>query len=165
MKAAAAEAHAWLMYKAATDVTPWWPDSQWVRAHPANYHADRFKWEMPNYFGVDARGIALSQYFCPTAKLGTGSFYFGTFHDNSGKPLEGGTTYRLHVPANVPVREFWSVTVYSLKTSSFFLNSTRLTLGSLDKDLQKNADGTVDIYFGPKPPAGQAVQLALHPAR
>jgi hypothetical protein len=38
-----------------------------------------FKWEMPTYFGVDARGVALSQYFCPTAKLGTGSFYFGTF--------------------------------------------------------------------------------------
>jgi len=54
----------------------------------------------------DARGIALSQYFCPTAKLGTGSFYFGTFHDHSGKPLEGQKTYRLHVPANVPVAIF-----------------------------------------------------------
>jgi len=53
------------------------------------------------------------------------------------------------------VREFWSATVYSLKTSSFFLNATRPTLGSLDKELRKNADGTVDIYFGPKPPAGQ----------
>ena len=114
------------------------------------------KWEMPNYFGVDARGIALSQYFCPTEKLGTGSFYFGAFHDRSGKPLEGQKTYRLHVPANVPVREFWSATVYRLKTSSFFLNAERLTLGSLDKDLRKNADGTVDIYFGPKPPTGQA---------
>jgi hypothetical protein len=71
-------------------------------------------------------------------------------------PLEGGKNYRLHVPANVPVREFWSATVYSLKTSSFFLHAERLTLGSLDKDLRKNADGTVDIYFGPKPPAGQA---------
>jgi hypothetical protein len=28
-------------------------------------------------------------------------------------------------------------------------------LGSLDKGLQKNADGTVDLYFGPKPPAGK----------
>ncbi len=52
------------------------------------------------------------------------------------------------------MREFWSVTVYSLETSSFILNATRLTLGSLDKELQKNADGTVDLYFGPKPPAG-----------
>ena len=110
---------------------------------------------MPNYFGVDARAIALSQYFCPTAKLGTGSFYFAAFHDSNGRPLEGGSTYRLHVPANVPVREFWSITVYSLKTSSFFPNSTRLTLGSLDKELRKNSDGSVDIYIGPNPPAGQ----------
>ena len=51
-------------------------------------------------------------------------------------------------------REFWSATVYSLKTSSFFLNATRLTLSSLDKDVRKNADGTVDIYFGPQPSAG-----------
>ena len=35
------------------------------------------------------------------------------------------------------MREFWSVTVYSLETSSFFLNASRLTLGSLDKELQK----------------------------
>ena len=67
----------------------------------------------------------------------------------------GDNTYRLHIPEGVPVREFWSITVYSLETSSFFLNSERLTLGSLDKDLRKNADGSVDIYFGPKSPAGQ----------
>ncbi|MCS3894316.1 hypothetical protein M2171_003449 [Bradyrhizobium japonicum USDA 38] len=156
LKAAAAEAHAWLMDKAATDVTPWWPDSQWCVPSPPITVPTEFKWETPNYFGVDARAIALSQYFCPTAKLGTGSFYFASFHDRYGKPLEGASDYRLHVPANVPVREFWSATVYSLKTSSFFLNATRLTLGSLDKELRKNADGTVDIYFGPKPPAGQA---------
>ena len=54
------------------------------------------------------------------------------------------------------MQQFWSATVYSLKTSSFFLNAERLTLGSLDKDLRKNADGTVDIYFGPNPPSGQA---------
>jgi Protein of unknown function (DUF1214) len=53
------------------------------------------------------------------------------------------------------VREFWSVTVYSLETSSFFRNAPNLTLGSLDKGLTKNADGSVDIYFGPKPPAGK----------
>ena len=155
MKAAAAEAHAWLMDKATTDVTPWWPDSQWVVPTPPITLPTALKWETPNYFGVDSRGIAFSQYFCPTAKLGTGSFYFATFHDHSGNPLEGGSNYRLHVPADVPVREFWSVTVYSLTTSSFFLNATRLTLSSLDKELRKNADGSVDIYFGPTPPAGQ----------
>jgi hypothetical protein len=92
-----------------------------------------FKWEMPTYFGVDARGIGLSQYFCPVARLGTGSFYYGTFHDHDGRLLERGNNYRLHVPAEVPVREFWSITLYSLETPSFFLNAPRVTLGSLDK--------------------------------
>jgi hypothetical protein len=62
------------------------------------------------------------------------------------------------------VREFWSFTVYSLETSSFFLNSTRLTLSSLDKELHKNADGSVDIYIGPKPPAGQESNGLYTPA-
>jgi len=155
LNSAAKEAHAWLMDKATTDMTPWWTESQWGVPTPPITMPTAFHWEVPNYFDVDSRAIALSQYFCPTAKLGTGSFYFATFHDHSGSPLEGGNNYRLHVPAEVPVREFWSVTVYSLETSSFFLHATRLTLGSLDKELQKNADGTVDVYFGPKPPAGQ----------
>jgi hypothetical protein len=155
LKEAAAEALAWLMDKAATDTTPWWPGSQWVVPTPPITMPTEFHWEVANYFDVDSRGIALAQYFCPTAKLGTGSFYFGTFHDHNGNPLQGEKVYRLHVPANVPVREFWSITVYSLETSSFFLNSTRLTLGSLDKELRKNADGSADIYIGPKPPAGQ----------
>ena len=155
LDSAAKEALAWLMDKAATDVTPWWPDSQWCLPSPPSTVPTMFKWELPNYFDVDGRGIGLSQYFCPTAKLGTGSFYFGTFHDHSGNPLEGGNNYKLHVPAGVPVRQFWSITVYSLKTSSFFLHAPNLTLGSLDKDLKKNADGTVDIYFGPKAPTGQ----------
>jgi hypothetical protein len=163
LKAAAEEAHAWLMDKAATDVTPWWLDSQWVVPSPPITMKTEFKWDMPDYFGVDARAIALSQYFCPTAKLGTGSFYFGSFHDHSGRPLRGGNTYRLHVPPNVPVREFWSVTVYSLETSSFFLNSERLTLGSLDKDLKRNDDGSVDIYIGPKAPDGEQANWLYTP--
>ncbi len=164
LKSAAAEAQAWLMEAVTTGDTPWWPDSQWVVPTPPITIETGFKWALPNYFGVDARAIALFQYFCPTAKVGTGSFYFGSFHDHSGKPLEGGSNYRLHVPANVPVREFWSITVYSLKTSSFFLNSPRLTLGSLDTDLKKNADGSVDIYIGPKPPAGLESNWLFTPA-
>ena len=40
LNSAAKEALAWLMDKAATDMTPWWPDSQWVHTDPAHYHAD-----------------------------------------------------------------------------------------------------------------------------
>jgi hypothetical protein len=92
LKEAAAEAHAWLVEKAATDTTPWWPGSQWVVPTPPITMPTEFHWQVPNYFDVDSRAIALSQYFCPTAKLGTGSFYFGSFHDHSGSPLEGAVT-------------------------------------------------------------------------
>jgi len=154
LKTAATQTHEWLMEKAATDITPWWPGSQWVVPSPPITMPSGFKWQTPNYFDVDSRAIGLSQYFCPTARLGTGSFYFGSFHDSHDSPLLGEDNYRLHVAAGVPVREFWSITVYSLATSSFFLHSTHLTLGSLDRELQKNADGSVDIYIGPKAPAG-----------
>ena len=61
----------------------------------------------------------------------------------------------MHVSANVPVKEFWSFTVYDMATSALFRNSDRLVVSSLSKDLQKNPDGSVDIYFGPKAPAGK----------
>jgi hypothetical protein len=155
LKAAAAEAQAWLINGLVTTSKPWWPDSQWSIPGGSLIGIEtQAHWEVPNYFDVDARGIAFSTYFCPPAKTGSGSFYLNTFKDSSGNPLEGGNNYRLHVSAEVPVREFWSVTVYSLETSSFFLNATRLTLGSLDKELRKNAGGSVDLYFGPKPPKG-----------
>ena len=41
LKAAADEAHTWLMYKATTDTTPWWPGSQWVVPFPTHYNPDR----------------------------------------------------------------------------------------------------------------------------
>ena len=67
----------------------WWPGSQWVVPSPPITIPTGFKWRTPNYFGVDSRAIALSQYFCPTEKLGSGSFYLGTFHDHRGNSLVG----------------------------------------------------------------------------
>jgi hypothetical protein len=56
----------------------------------------------------------------------------------------GENTYRVHVPPNVPMSEFWALTVYGQKTAALFRDTTRLTLGSLDKGVRKNADGSVD---------------------
>jgi hypothetical protein len=156
LKSAAAEAQAWLINGLVTTSKPWWPGSQWSIPGGSLIGIEtQAHWEVPAFYDVDARGIAFSTYFCPPEKTGTGSFYLNTFKDNAGSPLEGTNNYRLHISPGVPVREFWSVTVYSLETSSFFFNAERLTLGSLDKELKKNADGSVDLYFGPKPPVGK----------
>jgi hypothetical protein len=61
------------------------------------------------------------------------------------------------------VREFWALTVYDQETAALFRESTRLTVGSLDKDLRKNDDGSVDIYIGPKAPAGQEANWLYTP--
>ena len=63
--------------------------------------------------------------------------------------------YTLTMPANVPVKQFWALTAYDLKTAAFIREMPSAGISSLDKALQVNSDGTVDIYIGPKPPNGK----------
>ena len=163
LKAAATEAHAWLINGITTTFERYYPDGKWVIPTSPIAVKTEFLWEVPNYFDVDARGITLASFFGPVAKLGAGSFYLSTYHDKSGAPLLGGNSYSLHVPANVPASEFWAVTVYDLETEAFFLNSTHLTVDSLDKSVRKNADGSVDIYVGPKAPVGKEANWIYTP--
>jgi len=155
LKSAATEAHAWLLAQMPAFTTEWWPGSQWKVPVSAIAVKTEFKWAVADYFDVDSRGIGFSSFFLPPAKLGAGSFYLGANLDGSGQPLRGENTYRLHVPANVPVSQFWALTIYDSDTSALFLNMRRPTLDSLDRGLHKNADGSVDIYLGPKAPEGE----------
>lgn len=154
LKAAAAEAQAWLIEGIISTCPAYWPDSKWNIPAPPIGIKTEFLWEVPNYFDVDARGITLASFFGPVAKLGAGSFYLNTYFDKAGGRLTGENTYRLHVPPNVPAKDFWAVTAYAQETAAFFRDTTHLTVDSLDKTVRKNADGSVDIYVGPKAPAG-----------
>jgi len=87
------------------------------------------------------------------AKPGTGGLYMQTFKDKDGEMLIGSNTYRLHVPADVPVEQFWQIPVYDLSTRSMINNGQRSTITGTD-DLRRNGDGSADIYFGPRAPAG-----------
>jgi len=166
LKSAAQEAQAWLVEGLARVSTErLWPDSKWVLPVPPIATKTLFKWEVANHFDVDSRGIGLASFFLPPATLGKGSFYLGCFVDANDKPLRGENTYRIRVPANAPVREFWALTVYDKETDAIFRESTRLTVGSLDKDLRKNSDGSVDIYIGPKVPAGWEANWIYTPPR
>jgi len=62
----------------------------------------------------------------------------------------------VRVPKDVPARQFWSLTVYERATWAFINNPLdRAGLGSFNMDqMQKNADGSVDVYIGPKAPFG-----------
>ena len=78
-----------------------------------------------------------------------------TIRDKDGQPFDGAANYRLTVPANAPVKLYWSATVYDRETHALIRNLSPSSRSSNTPDLQKNADGSVDVYFGPKAPEGK----------
>ena len=88
--------------------------------------------------------------------LGGGTFYLTGLRDSKGDLYNGKDTYKLNVPKYVPAKDFWSVIVYSMKTKGFVQNAERVGLSSRNVDtMQVNKDGSYDIYFAPKAPAGK----------
>ena len=75
--------------------------------------------------------------------------------DSEGRALDGARNYRLNVPANTPVKQHWSSTVYDRATHALIRDVPRPSRSSQSPGLQNNPDGSVDVYFGPKAPAGQ----------
>ena len=70
--------------------------------------------------------------------------------------MDGSRAYRLHLPPNVPAKAFWAVTVYDSQTRSMLqVSNLYPTLGSQTEGLEKNADGSYEIYFSPKAPKGK----------
>lgn len=89
---------------------------------------------------------------------GKGQVYMTTKRDNLGNLIRADKTYKLHVPKDVPVAQFWSLSLYSENTRRNYDNGgTEITSASLDskmEQLQYNDDGSVDLYIGPKAPEG-----------
>jgi len=87
------------------------------------------------------------------AMPGIGSQYAAANFDKDGNPFDGAKAYRLHVPANVPAKDFWSVVVYDTQTRSMLQTDQQFPSLSSEKNLKKNADGSTDIVFSPERPA------------
>ena len=91
-----------------------------------------------------------------TQIAGEGSTYPWTATDADNNPLDGGKSYKLRLPPNIPVKTFWSVIVYDSQTRSMLQTDARFpSVSSQNKSVQSNPDGSVDVYFGPKAPAGR----------
>lgn len=88
--------------------------------------------------------------------LGKGSQYAFGDKDKNGNYLHGDKNYKLNIPANVPAKDFWSVVAYDPQTRSQLQTSQKFPSKNNKKSaLVENADGSVDLYFGPKPPKGK----------
>jgi hypothetical protein len=69
-----------------------------------------------------------------------------TYRSFNPKENDGKTIYRLHVPADVPVDGFWSISRYNAK--GFFEPNTQNAYSINNLTAKKASDGSVDIQFG-----------------
>jgi hypothetical protein len=154
---AAREAHAWLVdrYEASL-ASPYYEGGHWARPGSRDLlEGQATFFANPDAYPVDIRGVTFSYAYFTPKHLGAGSSYLLTIADKDGRLLDGGTIYRLTVPTNPPVKQYWSATVYDRATHAPIRNARWPSRSSQTPGLQNNADGSVDVYFGPRAPLGK----------
>jgi len=132
-----------------------YPDRHWERVFIGGY-----KFERDGARLLDARtlfhyGAIVVTPAMEAKMVGVGSQYLGTYKDASGAYLDGGQHYRLRLPAGIPAKDFWSVTVYDAETRSLLQNGQPKPSISTYDQPDVNPDGSVDISFGPGAPKGK----------
>jgi hypothetical protein len=156
LTAGAREAHELLESRYESVFVPFFKSSRWALPVPQDYSkAVHAGFGEPDNYPIDSRGLVFSFAFFSPKNLGTGQFYLMTIKDKLGNDFDGGSTYRLMVPPDAPVTQYWSATVYDRATHALIRNVSRPSRSSQSQGLLANADGSVNIYFGPTAPEGQ----------
>lgn len=168
MTSAIEEGRALLEAKYDAGLPPFFSEtSRWTfPTYPDLIQAGSRGFDEENAYPVDHRGVTYSYAYIGIKRLGAGQFYSISIRDRDGNAFDGAGTYRLNVPPDVPVQQYWSVTAYDRETHALIRNVARASRSSQIPELQKNADGSIDLYFGPKAPEGQEANwVPTDPAR
>ena len=136
------------------------PDRLWFKAFVGN----DYRWLDGN--GMSGRNLdaRIAFFYIATVNTpamaieipGSGSNYAMEYTDKNGKVLKGNNIYKLHLPSNIPAKQFWSVTIYDPQTRSQLQTNQRYPSKNNKRDkLNFNKDGSIDLYFAPKPVKGE----------
>ena len=151
-----------IVYASRDPEIKYWPNRHWEKMFIRNT-----EFVDDGHNDIDARTLWHYQAICVSPNLlsttaGVGTSYLTAFRDKDGAYLLGDKNYRLRVPANPPVKRFWAVTAYDPISRSLLGSGGNINVGSTGKP-EVNADGSVDIYFGPKMPEGKKNWIKTDP--
>jgi len=134
----------------------YYKDRRCVRA----WAAATAEWMQDSYLDVNQRATFF-QYAYSSAPamvmrtIGAGSKYPVALRDADGNFLNGSNHYKMHLPAGIPAKAFWAVTLYNVTDGTMPETPQLLpSKNSLDKSIHLNKDGSVDLFFGPAKPKG-----------
>ncbi|MDH5277112.1 MAG: DUF1254 domain-containing protein [Gammaproteobacteria bacterium] len=146
-----------LTFRPRLDGVYYYPDRKWFTSFPGGSYEFL---QQPGVRNLDGR--VLFHYYATGVTpamamkmVGVGSQYAAATTDSAGRPLDGSKTYKIHLPAGIPAKNFWSFVVYDNQTRSMLQTDQQFpSISSLKKGVVINKDGSVDVWFGPTAPKG-----------
>lgn len=133
------------------------------------FYEDRHYWNvwagsdanynMPTFEAVDIRAAFFQNAYSSAPAMvldmiGRGSKYPITYHDTDGDLLDGSNTYKLHLPAGIPVHLYWAVTLYNAADGTMPETPQLLPSRNQFDGVDENDDGSIDLWFSPTRPTG-----------
>ncbi|WP_411073009.1 DUF1254 domain-containing protein [Streptomyces sp. cmx-4-25] len=136
-----------------------WPQRHWTsNMIPSPYVTADPQFLTPTHQDIDGRLTFFYAAFSTSdamflAMPGKGAQYAGAFYDADGNRLQGEHDYTLHIPADVPAANYWSLVLYDAATRCLLDNGQDLPTIASHTNLHLNDDGSADLHIGPQPPA------------
>lgn len=150
------DAHDYLRAVYETSYEPFFEGRQWFFPASAEFlRSQSSGFSDGEIYPYTSRGVIYHMAFIGLKHLGVGQFYLVDLRDSDGRLFDSSKTYRLRVPANVPVSQYWSVTMYDAQTHAFIRHNDKYSVSSQTPGLIVNDDGTVDVFFGPRAVPGR----------
>jgi hypothetical protein len=146
-----------ILFKSRMKEAFFYPNSAWCTTFVGGSHEFL---QQPGVRNLDARtfffyyatGITPAM---AAKRVGVGSQYAAAFVDAKGQALDGGNTYKIHLPPNIPAKDFWSLLLYDNQTRSMLQTDAQFpSISSQKEGIVVNPDSSVDVWFGPTAPKG-----------
>ncbi|USD42361.1 DUF1254 domain-containing protein [Vibrio sp. SCSIO 43135] len=139
------------------DIPPYYEGQKtWRATFSDDIYETRWQWEHPNRLEYEERGAIYQYIYGSITRIAGVNWYLNGYQDSDGEILDGGKSYKLTVPANVPAQRFWSTTLTDDQFGVFLdTPEKKQAVNSYDQGLEINQDGSTTIYYGPKAPKGK----------